>query len=57
MFEFFKHGKGNGALAGLISFCKEEDMPAFIKETVYSISKTMYKCDDLESLKTAEETE
>ena len=40
--EYFKKEKGNGALEGLISFCSEDEMPEFIKNTIYSISKTIY---------------
>ena len=42
LLKYFKHKKGSGSLADLIAFCGEEEMPAFIKETIYSISKTIY---------------
>lgn len=42
LLKFFAHKKGSGCLADLISFCSEDEMPAFIKETIYNISKTIY---------------
>lgn len=42
LFKYFKSAKGNGALADLIQYCSEKEMPSFIKETIYSISKTVY---------------
>ena len=46
LFQFFKKKKGEGALAALVSFCTEDEMPAFIRETIYEISQTIYppKC-------------
>lgn len=42
MKEYFKHKKGEGALAELIQFCDEDEMPLFIKDTIISISETIY---------------
>lgn len=42
LLKYFKKEKGNGALADLISFCSEDEMPEFIKNTIYSISETIY---------------
>ncbi len=42
MFEYFKWGKGNGSLADFVEFCSEEEMPEFIKDTIFSISETVY---------------
>ena len=42
LLKFFAHNKGSGSLADLISFCSEDEMPAFIKETIYNISETIY---------------
>ena len=39
---YFKHKKGEGALAELVQFCEEDEMPLFIKDTIISISETVY---------------
>ncbi len=39
LFEFFKKHKGDGALADLVSSCNEEEMPKFIVDTIYEISR------------------
>ena len=39
---YFKHKKGEGALAELVQFCEEDEMPLFIKNTIISISETVY---------------
>lgn len=48
LFNYFKWGKGNGSLADLVVFCEEGEMPAFVRDTIYNIAKTVYKeSDDL----------
>lgn len=39
---FFKHKKGDGALAELIEYCSESEMPKFITETIFAIEKSVY---------------
>jgi len=39
---YFKNKKGEGALAELVQFCEEDEMPLFIKDTIISISETVY---------------
>lgn len=46
LFNYFKWGKGHSSLAGLVEFCDENEMPEFIKATVYGISKTIYPFDN-----------
>ena len=41
LFKYFKWGKGNGSLAGLVVYCTEEEMPAFVRDTIYSIAETV----------------
>lgn len=38
---FFKHKKGDGALAELIEYCSESEMPQFITETIFAIEKSV----------------
>lgn len=42
LFKYFKWSKGDGTLADLLQFCPEDEMPKFIKNTIYSISETVY---------------
>lgn len=42
LLKYFTWKKGDGSLANLVVFCDEDDMPTFIKDTVYSISKTLH---------------
>ena len=39
---FFKHKKGDGALAELIEYCSESEMPKFITETIFAIEKSVH---------------
>lgn len=39
---FFKHKKGDGALAELIEYCSESEMPKFITEAIFAIEKSVY---------------
>lgn len=39
LFKYFKRKKGEGALADLVQFCSEDEMPSFITQTIYSISE------------------
>lgn len=45
LFKYFKWSKGNGSLAGLITFCDENDMPEFIRNTIYGIAATVQSRD------------
>ena len=46
--------KGEGALARLVVFCNEDEMPAFVRDTIYSIAETV-KNRDITMLAEAEE--
>lgn len=48
LFKYFKGKKGSGALADLIEFCSEEEMPQFITNTIYDISKSVYPKEEAE---------
>lgn len=41
LFKYFKWGKGNGSLAGLVVYCSEDEMPAFVRDTIYRIAETV----------------
>ena len=41
LFDYMTGKKGEGALARLVVFCKEEEMPAFVRDTIYSIAETI----------------
>ena len=45
LFNYFKWGKGNGSLAGLVVYCNEDEMPTFIRDTIYSIAETVQSRD------------
>ena len=49
LFKYFKWGKGNGSLAGLVVYCNEDEMPSFIRETIYGIAETVQSRDVLGS--------
>lgn len=61
MFCYFKHNKGNGSLADFVCYCKEEEMPQFIKDVIYQISKTVYpiveECTENNNIPTIERTD
>ena len=46
LFRYFTWGKGNGSLASLVVFCEENEMPSFVLDTIYNISKTVYSDSD-----------
>lgn len=46
LFKYFKWSKGNGSLASLVVFCDENEMPAFVRDTIYNIAKTVYNDSD-----------
>lgn len=46
LFKYFKWSKGNGSLASLVVFCDEHEMPAFVRDTIYNIAKTVYNDSD-----------
>ena len=39
---YFKHKKGEGALAELVQFCEEDEMPLFIKNTIIIVYEGRY---------------
>lgn len=41
LLKYFKGGKGNGSLASLVMYCTEDEMPAFVRDTIYSIADTV----------------
>lgn len=41
LLKYFKWGKGNGSLASLVMYCTEDEMPAFVRDTIYSIADTI----------------
>lgn len=41
LLKYFKWGKGNGSLASLVMYCTEDEMPAFVRDTIYSIADTV----------------
>ena len=41
LFDYMTGKKGEGALARLVVFCNEDEMPAFVRDTIYSIAETI----------------
>ena len=41
LFKYFKWAKGNGSLANLVVYCNEDEMPSFVRDTIYSIAETV----------------
>lgn len=41
LFDYMTGKKGEGALARLVIFCNEDEMPAFVRDTIYSIAETI----------------
>lgn len=54
LFDYMTGKKGEGALARLVVFCNEDEMPAFVRDTIYSIAETV-KNRDITMLAEAEE--
>ncbi len=45
LFKYFKWAKGNGSLANLVVYCNEDEMPSFVRDTIYSIAETVQNRD------------
>lgn len=45
LFKYFVGKKGEGALARLVLFCDENEMPVFVRNTIYGIAETVHKGD------------
>lgn len=45
LFDYMIGKKGEGALARLVVFCNEDEMPAFVRDTIYSIAETVKNRD------------